>query len=690
MKKTKRFIGVTALLLAALMLFSSCAITYRDVDSSEYVKLADGFDFKSFKLTAETERMVVTDDDVAAYINKQLFALREAKKDDNGQPVINQPDEYAKYDVLTIRTVLYDKDGNLVKNGFALGTKADPATDGTIVLGSEQALYLGYGAGINSGLLEKLEQEMFVPGVLAQNQHVKYNNVGGVAESPLGAMSAVGYVTYSSTYAKNNQSYTAGNVTKVFPIHFDKIAADIAVNGEGENDYEELIYLGLLALVEQQKDVEAKQVTPSLTKDLTITVYPKGEEIPADFVQDETNVAIHYNIDFADTAKSEFKQGTVKVKLQGTVDFTDSAITPAAFITTYTYPEDSTETYKVGTETKELKGTECTVYTYVIERAAYDRPDYNADTVKNKLGFETAETEDAKVVEAYEANIHERLQKACDALAEEAVKSVLLSQVMANTTLLKDPVRNIKRYVKSVIAEARETYISGGYREKTNANGGYVYDDFEDFMISTYYTHKKDADGKTIYFASLKAVKEDLYAEGRDLVKENLLIYYLADQLGCRLDDDTLLAMAQERGAVWAKEQIEAAREYLLSSNTVEALKSSYPDSYASTTDTKTQKQKLFESWGADSYEDCLAKQLAYYGEMYGQDFASWEEFAKAAYPDDAYSWKDYVEAKAGRENLYGIYHAEIVWEKIFELNATNVVASYKDIPFDSTKVELK
>ena len=359
-------------------------------------------------------------------------------------------------------------------------------------------------------------------------------------------------------------------------------------------------------------------------------------------------------------------------------------------MTTYTYADHATGTYTVGSEKKDLKGTECTVYTYVVERAPYTRPDYNAATVKEKLGFTTESTDDATVVAEYEASIKSRLQKACDALAEEAVKQVLLAQILANTTLLEDPVRNIKNYVNGVIDQAKEQYHAGGYRDKVNASGEYVYDDFEDFLITTFYTHKKDADNKTIYFGSRKEVENDLYAEGRELVKESILIYYLADQIGCRLSDDQLLAMAKERGTAWAKEQIKAGREYLLASNTVENLKASYPDSYASSTDTKTKKQQLFETWGADSYEDCLAKQLAYYGEMYGENFASWDEFAKAAYPDDAYDWEDYVESKQGRENLYGIYHAEVVMAKLLELNAANVAASYKEIAFDATKVELK
>lgn len=700
MKKTKRIVGVTALLLAALMLFSSCAITYRKADSAKYVSISNGFDFKNFKLTTEIDKMVVTDEDVEEYINKQLFGYREAKLMGNGKPDVNQPGEYANYDILTIRTVLYDKDGNLMqeKNDFVLGSKASTEDDGTIVLGSEQSLYLGYGIGINEGLMASLEDKLFLhpeDAYLAQNQLVEYNNVGGVTAGALGAMPAVGYLTYEAKYYSNEDS-TSTSVAKtsgtVAPMHFDRIGE--VLSDDGKNSYEEILYIGLKELIERQAKIEKKQITPSTTKELTITVYPVADGVPEDAVFDATNTAIAYDMDF-EKQETNYRKGIVTVKLHGTVDFSSAAKVPSAFITTYTYPEDASGTYtvKVGgkSETKDLAGTECTVYTYVIERAPYDRPAYNAETIKSKdyLGFETDKTGEDEVKAAYETSIRERLQKACDALAEEAVKKALLAQIMANTTLVKDPVRNIKNYVNSVINQARDEYISGGYRDKTNANGEYLYDDFEDYL-TTSYTHKKDAEGNTIRFESLKAIKDDLYAEGRELVKENMLIYYLADQLGCRIDNDTLLAMAKERGAVWAKEQIEAGRAYIEAMYTVENLKKTYPDTLAASTDTMTKKEQLFETWGADSYEDCLAKQLAYYGEMYGETFESGKDYAKAAYPDDAYDWKDYVEAKQGKENLYGIYHAEVVLAKLLELNAANVAQSYKEIPFDAGLVELK
>ena len=693
MKKTKRIVGVAALLLAALMLFSSCAVAYRKADPAEYVKFVDGFDYANFKLSTKIDRMIVKDSDIAAHVNTELFKKREAITTGDG---INKPGAYTPYDTLTIRTILYDKDGNMVKTDFALGNKASTGDDGTVVLGSEQALHLGYGEGINSGLLAEIEDKLYLhpeDTYLAQNLLVAYNNIGGVAASGLETMPAFGYLTYSTTFNEK----AGDKITTVAPVHFDEIAVELASLGENaKNDYYQAIYLGLQKLIEQQKDVKGKEVTPSLTKELNIEVYPVGWDV-SKAVTDENHTFIEYNLDFSDAKDGkEYCQGTITVKLQGAINFTLDATAPSAFISSYTFPEGTSGTYTVTnadgtTANKDYAGTECTVYTYVIERAAYSRPDYNAETIKNVLGFKTEKTADDEVIKEYEESIRARLQKACDALAEEAVKEALLAQAMANTTLLKDPVRNIRNYVNEAINAAKETYVSGGYREQTNSAGGFVYDSFETYLTKTYYKDKKmDAEGNYITFESLEAVKEHLYAEGRTLVKENLLIYYLADLMGCRISDDQLLAMAQERGAAWAKEQIAANREYITTTYTEENLKKSYPDSYANTSDTKTQKDQLFESWGATSYADCLAKQLAYYSELAGQNFATWDEYAVAAYPDDAYDWEDYVEAKQGKENLYGIYHAEVVLERLFELNAKNIAEAYNEIAFDASLVELK
>lgn len=704
MKKTNRIISIVALLLAALMLFSSCAISYKGADPSEYVQLAAGFDFKNFKLDTTIDKMVVKDEDVTAHINMLLFELREAVKNGKGEEDVNQPGPFNKYDTLSIRTILYDKDGNLVTHDFALDSKAATNADGTLNITGEKALYLGYGDGLNTGLMAALEKAMFLSpesALLAQNHIIGGKNISNLATGALGAIPALAYVSYETNYKKadgTSHAATGGKVTAATIKHFEKIAADMETDGVGAgNAYDEILYLGLKELIERQASVEGKQIKPSSTTGteaaLTIKVYPTAQKdsIPdSDF--GEKSTAIAYDYDFEDGGE-DYSEGTIKVWLQGTIDFTSSASEPGAFVTTYTFPSDEKGTYKVGTTTKEMKDLECSVYVYIRERAPYTRPDYNADTVKNKLNFETDKTADADVIAAYEASIKEDLQKKCDALTKAAAKEALWTALTAKTTLLKDPVRNIKNYVREVIESAKLNYYgdgtTAGLDQRKNSAGAYVYDDFEDYLITDFYV-KTDADGKYIRFNSRKEVENDLYAEGRNLVKANLLIYYLADQLGCRYTDDELLAMAQTRGAAWAKEQIEAGRDYLLEMGTVEYLEKQYPDTKATASATKTRKEQLFESWEAKSYEECLQKMLENYGEMYGETFATWDDFAKAAYPDDAYTWKDYVEAMQGEENLYGTYHYEIVLEKIYEENLDNLASAYKEIAFDATKVKTK
>ena len=120
MKNTKRLISAMALLLAALMLFSSCAVAYRDVDAAEYVSLTEGFDYANITLGSDVvlDKMIVKDSDVTAHINNLLYAEREAVKDG-----INLAGKFNKYDMLTVRTFIYDTYGNLVKSDFTLSDK---------------------------------------------------------------------------------------------------------------------------------------------------------------------------------------------------------------------------------------------------------------------------------------------------------------------------------------------------------------------------------------------------------------------------------------------------------------------------------------------------------------------------------------------------------------------------------------
>lgn len=674
MKNTKRLLSAMALLLAALMLFSSCAITYRDANAAEYVKLTEGFDFANITLGSDVvlDKMIVKDGDVVAHVNNLLYVKREAVKDG-----VNKAGRFEKYDMLTVRTYIYDLDGNLIKSDFTLSNKVSSADTGTINLGDETAVPLGYGDGVNTGLRLAIEKALYLDRIdnplMAENYLVTYRGIGGAGLGSFGAVPSVAYLTYKSKYGNDKD----GGKGKDVLAHFEKIAENIEKNGQGKNDYKEAIYLGLKELIERRAETENNLYSPTTTKTVTINVYPKGQFPDAPNYEADTT-HIEYDLDFAD-GSTNYTTGKIEVELAGAVGESELGGNPdsGAFIMNYTYPSDETGKYKVGDEEKELKDREVVVYTYIFERAAYTRPAYNAETIKTVLEYDTGKTDDAEAIKAYEEHIKTTLQEECDAKAKAAAKDALWNAVMAKTSLIKEPRRNIKNYVNEVLDNAIAYWNSGYSTEKSTATGKFKYDSFENFLL-TYYCSvidpRKDADGKTITFSSRDEFEAKLYEEGRTIVKNNLLTYFLADAMACRYTDGELLEMAKKRGEAWAKEQIESGRTEILEYYTVENLTSLYPDTKASSTATKTKKQELFDQYGATSYEDCLAKILAQTG------YKTWNEYALAAYPDDAATWEDYVEYKQGEENLYGAYHYERVLEELYHLNEDNI--KYNEIDY--------
>ena len=680
MKNTKRLISAMALLLAALMLFSSCAVAYRDVDAAEYVSLTEGFDYANIVLGSDVvlDKMIVKDSDVTAHINNLLYAEREAVKDG-----VNLAGKFNKYDMLTVRTFIYDLEGNLIKSDFALSDKVSSGDTGSINLKAEEtAVPLGYGEGVNTALRLALEKALYLDRIddpiLAEKYLVSYRGIGGAGLGTFAAAPSVAYLTYTGFYGTDLTTKAASAKDQL--AHFEKIAENIEKNGVGKNDYKEAVYLGLKELIERRYAEDKDNCfKPADTKTVTINVYPKGQ-FPANPVYEADTTHIEYDLDFKDGA-TNYTTGKIEVQLTGAVGEDQNGGNPnsGAFIMNYTYPSDETGTYKVGDEEKELKDREVVVYTYIFERAAYTRPEYNAETIKTVLNYDTGKTDNAEAITAYEAHIKTTLQEACDAEAKAEAKVALWNAVLAKTSLIKEPRRNIKNYVNEVMDNAVAYWNNGYSTEKTSGTNDFKYENFENFLLTYYCTvinPRKDADGKTISFASRDEFEAHLYEEGRNIVKNNLLTYLLADKMECRYTDDELLEMAKTRGAAWAKEQIEAGRKEITDYYTEENLTSLYPDTKASTTATKTKKQELFDQYGATSYEDCLAKMLAQTG------YESWEAYALAAYPDDAATWEDYVEYKQGEENLYGAYHYERVLEKLYELNTDNF--KYNEIPYEA------
>ena len=660
MKKTRKLICAVAMLLAALMLFSACSLNYGKVDPAEYVKFKDGFNLKN--IVIDINKMKVEDDDVTAYIEKLLYDNRkEVEMTDKTGPL-------SLYDVLSLRTFVYDDKGNLVEHNFGINSKATDLKEGEIALHDGKILSLGYGGGLNTGFLAELENSLFLEAETPfkyEEHAIIYNNIG-IKAAAINSMPLIGYVTYTSKYSKDSALDTTGkSVTTASPIHFGKLAEK---DLPGTNSYDEAIYLGLQELFDYLEE-KGETMTPSTTKTIKIRVYPTAKGVPADAVNTATSVNVAYDIDCSNLVDgTSYKEAEITVKLVGTVAQDISG--DGAAIVSYTYPSDDTTEYTTASGAKEKRaGKKCDVYVYFENKTAYERPEHDKTFIIDTLKFETELTDEEDIIDAHRESIRKELQDACDEKAKKQAISRLWDKAVENAQLIEVPKANVKKYVKEQMDYAKAMYYDYGYSS--------IYETFESFMTKYYYTKEGD-DGKDITFPTLDAIEEDLWKDGQKLVLKNLLVYYIADQLDIRYTDAEVLAMMQEKGAVWAKEQIEAARKEILDTYTVEKLKSTYPDTKKNPTDKKTQKEELFAEYGATSYEDCLAKMLA------ETKCASWEEFAKKYYPDDSANWETYVE-NFGEEYLHGVYHAEAVQAKLYEVNFGAGNVEYKDVPYKAS-----
>ena len=121
MKKTRSLICATALLLAALMLFSACSVNYRTADTAEYISIAEA-DFN--RITMSVDKMLVDDNDVQKTIDDARFEKKQPKKNGAGEIITDDVGAVSQYDVVDFRVILYDKQGNLVSSDFELDAKA--------------------------------------------------------------------------------------------------------------------------------------------------------------------------------------------------------------------------------------------------------------------------------------------------------------------------------------------------------------------------------------------------------------------------------------------------------------------------------------------------------------------------------------------------------------------------------------
>lgn len=626
MKKTGKLISAVALLLAAMMLFSACAITYKEVNTAEYVQIAEA-GYKNIAINVD--KMVVEAQDVTDYINKLIYDGYKTEVA-NGK---NQPGQFAEHDVVAYRVFVYDKDGNLIEHTFGVTKSANTGSDNQNAVSITDALDLPLGYGVNSEkLAEEIEAALLDPDspVLFEAHKIIYNNVNDKA-SGLTVVPPIAYLTYNSRYTKASDNDTDGSGdTTTKPVHL----APYFGKEQGENDFIEAIYLGLKKLIETQAEKDPDNpVKPSdaTTDVITINVYPTNQTIPTTAEYTKTSTHINYNLDFSGASTSTtYQRGYIKVSLKGAI-LMDVGAEGAFVLEGYDYPTDAEGTYKGADGTtnlnkKDAKG--CSVYVYVDSRTAYECPAYDKAFILEKLEFRTDKTEDADVIEAHRESIRKQLQDECDAAAKKTAKSRLWDAAMNNTTLLKEPKKNVKEYVamnmdyyKYLYYDPNQYYPSGAKNQKTSS-GAYYYADFEEFLLSMYV-------GSGVTYSSVKDVENALYAEGLKNAKENLLAYHLADALGLRYTEEQLLQMVQEKGTAWAKEQIEAMRE-----------------AYTPAKDATEEEKKS------------LANALLYNFGLTGVEQIT----------DDFYTWEDYVEYY-GESALHGSYHMDAVMDKLYELN---------------------
>lgn len=641
MKKT-RLISAVALLLAALMLFSACSINYRTVDASKYVHLSEEA-YKNLKITLD--RPVVDADDVTEYINKMLYNDYKVAKGEAEGGGKDQPGAFAKYDVLTYRLFLYDNAGKVVEHNFAVASKTD-TTAATISVSEYPYLSLGY--GLNKGLKAEIESKLLSSGVLFQSVNSADNNIGSTAAGALSRVPVVAYLTYTSNYASssaNGSVDTAGSKdnSSIKPIHLEPYFNKETV---GENDFNEAIYLGLKQVIENQVANDPENlVKPGKDNVITINVYPKGTEIPSNAKVDAKTAHISYNLDFLkNTTTPDYRRGEIKVTFNAAVTMRDDSADAGAFKVEFTYTADNSTTDADGNFKTEAGNVvkaadaKCTAWVYVQSRQAYTCPEYNADFITNTLKFTTTE---ADVVAAHRESVRKTLQDACDAEVAAAAKKAIWDAAASATTMIKEPKRNIKNYVKGVLTQYKTYYYDYGYKNQTTADGTPYYKDFEEFLVTMY-----SVSGVT--YDSQAAIENALYNEGKEIVKKNLLAYYLADVMGIRYTTEQMDAMIVEKGAAWAASVVNEIR--------------------------RTLNKTLGESTAPEDVQAAASEILSYY---YNSTTGGYYITA-ADITDNFVTWETYL-AMYGEENLYGAYHVDLVAEKLYELNVNNITYTTKD-----------
>ena len=101
MRKTRRILAVTALLLLAAMLFSSCGMNYAKADMAKYVSIEET-GYKGITLPSKIDKTVVRDETLRQAV---LESLRTKLTEGN---TIDTKGEINKYDEVYLHTFAVD------------------------------------------------------------------------------------------------------------------------------------------------------------------------------------------------------------------------------------------------------------------------------------------------------------------------------------------------------------------------------------------------------------------------------------------------------------------------------------------------------------------------------------------------------------------------------------------------------
>lgn len=733
MKKTKRILSLTALLLVAVTLLTSCGVNYRTADAADYVSIGEA-GYKNVALSVD--KTVISDEDIAQIIFDLQFKNKTVKKETNDDGKIKQ------YDVLSLRLAIYDDKKNVVFSQFGIDSSVynNKDTKGKVAAVKGIELPIGYGKyafgdvtldstnkiTLPEGFLRNLEGKLYdatgEKELVWVNDHKiedRFNSDGSVITTMETPFNGYFSVAYSTSYTKSGAtSPTPG--TTAGPLTIDTYAYE-GKEITGKNSYQDAIYLGLKKYAENNKIYCKGTETNSLPISIHVVPTASTEELPAG---DATSVYIKYDLDFENVASGKnYKKGTIATSILfayvpyspapegdpryatpvGTVVDEDGNVVEYAM--SYEFGSDYEGTYKSGTTTEKMAGKTFTICVYVEKRTPYELPALTADFIKDKADhadhMDDLTGTDEEVLEKYKAHLKKEMQEEADKEARLVAMTLLWEKAVkaASTEGKKSSDAFAKAYKKEEINYFRYMYYDYNYY---GISMSAVYDSFEEYVVltvngagyedmlnaSNLLTADKDGNKKlplekeegssTKYTkASIKScyrlVESILLEQGRRVAKERALTYLLADLLDVRMTEDELEAKLAEA----VKKANEDAKESIRAAITV--------DTKAGETEEEVKKTLvnallLSDSSNKKKLEAMSLEQLGKHYLLQTYGVASID-----ALPEDLVTEESYLNA-ADKETVFGGYQMDAVKEKLLELNKSTV--TYVEVDTDGNKLE--